>query len=449
MTHPVHDLLALSWLCIATLTAQAPGLGEEALAIDVQTKVTGGLGSGPWQKFCGVVRDSAGNLWAVAGHPLTPTVPTPGKLVKLDAFGTYLTSFDQPVGTKSSSFGIRDLAYDPATSTIWGGWESSASGGVIWSFDLMNTNLGWSNDTSAAGRAYLAPPGFAVHRGLAFNPVTKTMWVANFAANPLTEFDRAGTVLATIPIGNLPPSAAPYGLAIDPTGTRLWVYSQGGSTHTRIDTAKNYEATGFNVLIEIDIDKTSQNFGKPTGVMTLGSGSGGAVGGVPPNPVYQTPIAGGAEASSRNGRLELVLVNQGQSDHISILGAGVAYGKTCGGAIGVAGDAPYSGNSSWGWTLRGSSATTAILAFGLAGPGSLALSPPITQPSCTLLLATASPGLYLFPAQTVLNGSATQLLPIPATLTPLVTSFQWVEIDPTAIPPVRLSDGGRAQIGLP
>ena len=387
-------------------------------------------------------------LVPVTGHPLTPTVPTPGKLVKLDSFGTFLSAYDQPTGTKDSSFGIRDLAFDSATSTLYGGWESSQSGGVIWAADLRANPLLWSNDTSATGKAFVAPPGFTVHRGLAFNPVTRTMWTCNYTANPLTEFDRAGNVLATIPLSRFGPTAAPYGLAITPNGKRMWVSSQGGSTHTKIDTTRGYEATGFHVIFEIDIDPASAGYGHPTGTMTLGSTSGGALGGVPPNPVYKTPIAGGIEALESNGRLELINLNQAASDTISVIGGTLGYGASCGGVIGASGDAAYAGNAAFAMTLTGSVATNAVLVLGLAGPGSTPAGPPLGQPTCVIRLALTGAGVVFFPVVSVSAGSATQVLPLPATLDPFVASFQWAEVDPAVVPPLRFSDGGRLGVGL-
>lgn len=435
-------------ILVPALVAQIPGLGEEKAAFDAQARTTAALGGGPWQKFCGVARDSAGSFWAVCGNPAAPTVPTPGKLLKFDSLGSFAASWDQPTGTKDSSFGIRDLAIDLTTSVLYGGWESSMSGGVIWACDLTATPLKWSNDTTATGKAYVAPPGFAVHRGLALNPVTKTMWTCNFTANPLTEFDRAGNVLATIPVARLGASAAPYGLAITPDGKRLWVASQGGSTHTKIDTANGYVATGFFVLIEVDIDPASARYLQPTGGMAFGSPTGGALGGVPPNPVYNSPIAGGLEMSARSNRLEFSVLNQAASDTVSVLGVEVAYGSTCGGNIGVTGDAAYAGNTAFAFTLSGSSASAAALVLGLSGSASIPAGPPLGQSGCKILLELSGAGVIVLPILPVTAGSALQPFPVPATLDPLVFCFQWAEVDYSVVPPLRLSDGARLGMGM-
>jgi hypothetical protein len=131
----------LDWLfCAAALVAgarsQSPAFGQESYSIDVQALVTTAQGSS-WAKFGGACRDKVGRFWAVAGHPSSPAAAKPGKVFLFSATGAYAGSFDQP-GVATSAFAMRDLAYDPTTDLIYGGFESTLSGGVIWVLPAAN-----------------------------------------------------------------------------------------------------------------------------------------------------------------------------------------------------------------------------------------------------------------------------------------------------------------------
>lgn len=399
----------------------AVGFGQEVFAIDVQAKTTAALAA-TWTKFVGAARDKNGNYWAVSGHP---TANTPGKIVKFDAAGNFVKAIDQP-SYAITDFAIRDLAYD-GNNTIYGGLETPTSV-IIAAFDIVTET--W--DTNTSGKAWAAPSGTTVVRGLAFDPLGNSgqgsMFTTNFSFNPVIEFRKDGTVLRQIPISNFGTGAAPYGLAVDMPGRKLWAFSQGGSSHT------NYTAgTGYNVLIEISLATGQET---KTGLMTFGSMAGGL-----PNSPYVTPIAGGCELVTHNGKKSMLCLNQAGSDSIAIVDLEYSYGPGCGGNIAMTGDGPYAGNTSWGVELRNTLSTQAILMLGI-GQASTPLPPAIAPPGCNLLLPSV---LYLFPSSPVVGGVAVTTVPIPLGVNGVV-NFQWIEPSATILP-VRVSDAAKVLVG--
>jgi len=175
--------------------------------------------------------------------------------------------------------------------------------------------------------------------------------------------------------------------------------------------------------------------------MTLGSASGGG------SAFYAGPIAGGAELSTWQGRTSLVLLNQGASDVVSLLGPTPEYGAGCGGRATASGDAPFGGNAGWGIDLVGSASSQAALMLGVGGAGSLALGPPVAASGCTVLVALA-PAPVVFGLVNVTAGRARQPVPIPPGLAPAAVFFQWVELDPATTVPVKLSAGAGVLVGL-
>lgn len=412
---------ALSAALLSTAATAQGVLGQPSgFSVNVQSATTTALGGSWGDRAVGACRDKNGNYWAAVGLPITapPTgTPTNGKIVKFDSAGNYVKNVDQPQVSTADPFGIRDLAYD-GNNTIYGGASATTTGGKIKAFDIVTE--AWD-----ATKDWIAPASVALHRGLAYDPLGNngngSMWTCNFNTNPLTEFDKNGVVLRTIPVANLGNNAAPYGIAIDVPGRKLWAFSQGGSTK-----GPTTGAYGIVDRVIIQIDLVS---GLKTGLMSFGD--------VP-------AIAGGCELTVKSGQLYMVCLNQGALDSLTEVGITFNYGTGCGGKIGMTGDAPWSGNAAWGIELRNSTATNAILALSV-GTGAVPIGPPLSVPGCTILIQL--PFLATFPQQPVVGGTAVQNVPIPIGLTPGgPVRFQWIEL-PATVLPVSLSDGGQTYIG--
>ncbi len=71
--------------------------------------------------------------------------------------------------------------------------------------------------------------------GIAVNPSGTKIYVANMNSNNVSVIDTANnTVSATVPIG-----ASPQGVAVNPSGTKVYVTNEGSNTASVIDTATN------------------------------------------------------------------------------------------------------------------------------------------------------------------------------------------------------------------
>ncbi|MCC6670870.1 MAG: hypothetical protein IT458_07410 [Planctomycetes bacterium] len=408
-------------LIVASFAAQAPAqypLGHRGgLAIDIESTITAALGgSARWTKSSGCARDRSGNYWVSVGHvDWSAGAAIPGKLVKLDAQGGFVRAIDQPPGAHSS-FGLRDLAYD-GQDTLYAGLENQYSGNTVFAFDLVS-------ETFVATRRWRAPfipgQGDNVVRGLAHDPAGDSgrgsLWACDFGPE-LIEFDRTGRVLRTVVIPGTNP--LPYGLAIDPENRSLWMFCLGDSTQT----------ASFVVGIEVDIAS-----GRRTGAMFLGDASVPPLGG----------MAGGCEFYLKNQEPTLLLLVQADSDRLYEVGGRFRYAPSCGGRIGMTGDAPYGGNGAWALTLRGTQASAAALMIHYVGARQ-PLGPPVFAGGCMLGLAL-SPPIFFLPAVVVGSGTAAAPLPIPSGVAaPLY--FQWVELGAPPVLPLRLSDPGATFVG--
>lgn len=396
-----------------TPPAQSAGLGQPlSFHFDVQSRLTAFMASSAaWNKCVGCARDQNGYYWVSAGNPnWSAANPVPGALAKLDRQGVVLRVIAQPAAA-ATSFGIRDLAYDGAT-TIYGGVENVASNARLFAFDLATetflSNSGWQCPV-------VVGQGSNVVRGLAYDPAGAggqgTMWTCDFGPEIL-EFDRAGTVRRTIVVPGTNP--LPYGLALDPHKRSLWLFCLGDSTR----------AEARVVAIEIDIAS-----GTRTGTMCLGDMSVPSLGG----------LAGGCEFFVDHGQPTLLLLAQADADTMYEMGGRFTYGQTCGGSIAMSGDAAWSGNRHWAVSLRGSNQTLAGLVMQLY-PDATPLPPPVFAPGCTLLVG--APILHaVVPIQA---GTATSLLPLPPGFAGLPLFLQWVELGSL----VCLSDGGMVTLGF-
>ena len=415
-------------VALATVAMAAALSAQEALGartgspFDLSTTIKAALGTtsaGSWGDKClGAARDRNGNYWVAVGPPGLATTGR-GKLCKLDASGSFLKAVDQPLATATSFFGLRDLAYD-GSQTILAGCESALTGDTLFAFDLVTESF------TVAGN-WKGPTGIAVHRGLAYDAGGQgglgSLFVSDFGPGPIVEFDKQGSVLRTIakPAG----SDGTFGLAIDPGRRRLWLFSQTGSTYSAVR------------VVGIEVDLVT---GLATGTMFLADSNLGG-----------SPIAGGCEwyAEGQNGaKPTLVLVHQGLTGKwLDRVAAQFDFGKSCGGRIGMAGDAPYQGNSAWAITLDGSP-------IGTVGTLCMTIQPGLNRvpiwpfvPGCEILMSLFEVP-YAFPGVVLNAGSGRQSLPVPFGIVGDPT-FQWVEIAPTQNPPLRLSNGARTSVGYP
>lgn len=406
----------------SALSAQEPLGATKGIAVDLSTTIQAALGStanGPWGDKClGAVRDRNGNFWVSVGAPGAGMFGR-GKLCKLSPSGAFVKAVDQPLTIATSTFGMRDLAYDGA-QTIWGGCESALSGDVLFAFDLQSESFQPTNN-------WRVPAGLQVHRGLAYDPSglagLGTMYVSDFGLGLIVECDRLGSIVRTFP----KPSGADgtFGLALDPVRRRLWLFSQTGSTN----------ATAKVVGIEVALQT-----GLATGSMFLGETTLGG-----------SPIAGGAEwfAGAIGGaQPSLVLVNQGLSAKwLYQVSAGFDFGNTCGGRIAMRGDAPYQGNAAWGLALEGSPLGASAILMMTVNPGYTPLPIWPFVPGCEILISLSEVP-YAFPAVTVNAGRAQQPLAVPFGILGSPT-FQWIEVAPAVNPPLRASNGARTYVGYP
>lgn len=423
MTCPFARNLRAFALALPTLLPAQEPLGlQKGISVDLTTTIKTALGTtsnGAWGDKClGAVRDRFGNYWIAVGPPGAGNFGR-GKLVKLDAAGAFVKSVDQPLTISTSTFGLRDLAYDGA-QTIWGGCESALSGDTIFAFDI-------ASETFQSANNWRAPAGLSVHRGLAFDPAglagLGTLYVSDFGPGLIVEFDRNGSIVRTLqkPVG----CDGTFGLALDPVRRKLWLFSQNGSSYT----------TANVVGVEVSLAT-----GLTTGTMFLGDT---VLGG--------SPIAGGCEwyAQGPNGtQPTLVLVNQGlNSKWLYQVGAALEFGNSCGGSITMAGDAPYQGNAAFAIGLTGSPvATTGVLMMTI-NPGYTPVFLWPFVPGCELLVSLSEVP-FAFPPTTLTLGRGQQSLPVPFGVVGTPT-FQWVEIAPALNPPLRASNGARIFVGYP
>lgn len=398
--------LAIASALAATLPAQlGRPTGEQ---FDAQATLTTALG-GTWDGVQGVVR-TIGNRYWVSVRQSAPTVSL--RLAEFDADGAYLQSVTLPAALTTSATGLLDLAYDSVNNVIYGGCEHVVSGRQLFAFHVATATFEAGGNIPVPATA----PGSAV-RGLTYDRFGNASQGSFFAVDgnsTITEFTRSGAVLRTL----ANPHQNATALALDDTYRLLWVFGPGGSTKA-----------GEGV-VGMAVDATS---GLSAGQMVLGDAA-----------YAGTPNGGnvtGAEFTAYahdHAVYRLALATNANSDWVYELEGRFAYGATCGGSIGFAGDAAYAGNAGWRATLAGSSATTAFLM--LAGTKSTtAVGMPLFAAGCNVLLGLATPPLAIGGAP-VTGGNATLGVPIPGGVTGTVY-FQWVEA-PAAGTPLRLSDGG-------
>lgn len=402
--------LALALPLTRPLSAQ---LGQNlGFKVDVQTAISAALGAS-YDGCFGVARDNAGVFWITARRA---TATGAHKLVKLDASGTVLASYDQPASTSASSDGLRDLAYDGTNNVLYAGCEASASGGKVLAWNVAQAK--WDSTL-----AWTLPASLTAVVGLAHDPFGNSYQGSMYASattGAVTEFAKDGTVIRTLPsmiVGCT-------GIAIDTTYRKLWFFGQGGSA--RPNTA----------VVAIQVDVASA---QPTGLVVLGDAS------VPGTP--SGGISGGIEFTvhSHTDHVEpwLLMLAQATKDTIYELGGRFNTGSTCGGVIGCRNDAPFVGNLQWQVTLSGSSAANAFLMVSATNTVT-PLVPPLFALGCALQVPISPAPITIGPFAVVV-GQTQCTIPVIAGAGGAVW-LQWIEVTNPITTPIRLSDGGGTTI---
>jgi hypothetical protein len=155
---------------------------------------------------CTPVQDSL--LWVSAGQ-VTLKI---GIYNIADSSRPFITSFAQTGGP--SGWGIRDMAYDPATDYVYAGFD----GGRYHVYDAT---------THVPVNTYTVSGFSGTVRAMAYHPVEDSLWTANFASNPMWKFSVTGTnghqVKPAAQMGSC------YGLGWDPLQSCFWMTNAGSS----------------------------------------------------------------------------------------------------------------------------------------------------------------------------------------------------------------------------
>lgn len=406
------------------LPSAAQGLGQPTgFQIDATAKA-----GAAFNGMLGVARLPDGRT-IVSGRRDATT--NPHKLFVFDAAGNLTTNINQPAGTATSSWGVRDLAYDVATQRLYGGCE----GNQLFFYDLTTST--WS--------AAVLVPALAIPRALAFDNATGRLWSANFGSS-LFEIDpNSGATIATYPLSNLVLGGAPspsgiYGAAYDPVRKTVWWFSQNGST--RPATANGAGVVGIEMWTYDGCSGSGIKKGFATGQVWVGDPSVPPSTGNPPG-----GIAGGIEFGVKNGKPVLVYLTQSNSDTVVELHGRLNYGTDCTGLMNSSGNACYDGNLNFSIDVVGvPSAGSGALLFSTSAspvPGGLPI-PGIglcnLQVDPTQIFFTTSP-VTLTPDGQCFKGQFP--FGIPAGLAPGFTFYaQWVLLKAVPALPLGLSDGG-------
>ncbi|GEM_PF-1682623 len=370
--------------------------GSHRLDVQAALKTATGL---TYDGVLGCAKDSAGNLWLSARRPSDGKFTTPHKLFRLDKSGKVTGSFDQPVVTKASAWGIRDLAYD-GSRFLYGGVEISVSGGRVFAFDTKNGVWNASKD-------FLIPPKltFSTIRALAFDPNGDggkgSLWASDWDG-PVIEFSRLGKVLRTFP--GIQENC--FGAAYHPVRKTIWFFGQGGYSSP--------QWRSWVVARELD-----PSTGKASGLMVLGDSF----------PFARTfgGKAGGMEFFFQGTTLGLLMVQQAESDHVIQIQGRFDSKASSGGRCLLAGGPAIVGNSNFKMLLVGGKPGFALLMVGLKETNLSVGLPAFATGS--RLFVDLNFG-FLGGVLPVLGGVATAPAPIPLlnTLKAVDLVFQWVEI---------------------
>jgi 6-phosphogluconolactonase (cycloisomerase 2 family) len=124
------------------------------------------------------------------------------------------TTLLDPGSTFGAGSTVGDLVMDPSGEIAFG---SDPSTGLVYWYGYKNAPGQWANLSSAG-----APASFTAEAGagpLALDPAGRYLFVANTKANSISEFQYAGAA----PVNPFPLPASPLAIAVDPTGSLLFV----------------------------------------------------------------------------------------------------------------------------------------------------------------------------------------------------------------------------------
>ncbi len=366
--------------------------------LDVQTALKTATGL-TYDGVLGCAKDTSGNLWVSARRASDGKFTTPHKLFRLDKTGKVTATFDQPVVTKASAWGIRDLAYD-GSRYLYGGLEISVSGGRVFAFDTKNGIWNSSKD-------FLIPPKltFSTIRALAYDPNGDggkgSLWTSDWDG-PILEFSRTGKALRTLP--GIQEDC--FGAAYHPQRKTIWFFGQ-----------KGYSSPQWRSwVVAKELDPAT---GKASGLMVLGD----------PFPFARTfgGKAGGMEFFVEGNTLGLAMVQQAEFDHVVQLHGRFDTTASSGGRCLLGGGPAIIGNSNFQLKLVGGVPGFALLMVGLKETN-LPVGLP-TFANGSRLFVDLNFG-FLGGVLPVLGGVATTPAPIPLmnALKGLDLVFQWVEI---------------------
>ncbi len=370
--------------------------GSHRLDVQSALKTATGL---DYDGVLGCAKDAAGNLWLSARRATDGKFTTPHKLFRLDKTGKLTGTFDQPVVTKASPWGIRDLAYD-GSRYLYGGLEISVSGGRVFAFDTKNGIWNASKD-------FLIPSqlSFSTIRALAYDPAGDggkgSLWTSDWDG-PILEFSRTGKVLRTF--AGIQGDC--FGAAYHPLRKTIWFFGQSGY--------KSPQWRSWVVAREFD-----PSTGKASGLMVLGD----------PFPFARTfgGKAGGMEFFQEGKTLGLAMVQQAEFDHVVQLNGRFDTVPSSGGRCLLDGGPAIIGNSNFQMKLVGGAPGFALLMIGLKETNVSVGLP--TFKTGSRLFVDLNLG-FLGGVLPVSAGVATTPAPIPllSSLKGLDLVFQWVEI---------------------
>lgn len=263
-----------------------------------------------------------------------------------------VAKYNVPAVVAGSAWGLRDLAYDITTNVIYGGTETlnnaTPVSSAIFGFDAKA--LKWDSTRDIPTKTTLG-----CLRAIALDPFKKLFYVADFTSN-IEIIDFNGIVQGYYTAAQHG-GVSIYGLAyvfLGPHVGTLWSLGQGGSSAT------TPLLPGSQVVLK---QHDLSNRAAVTGLMTFSDGTlpmsgyanGGIAGGLgyAMDKVYQQPV--------------FWCFHQGTPDGAVALDPTWTYGKGCPGSStkepmpGMAGDAPYVGNSAF--QLKVSEITGASAAF--------------------------------------------------------------------------------------
>ncbi len=408
------SLTSVAVIASGTATAQ---IGQKIGAnVDVQAIITTGAGAA-YNGCLGVTRDKSGNYF-VSTRRDTTAATNPHMLFEIDKAGKFVKGYPIANATLNNSWGLRDLAYDQVSDTLYGGAEHAATANKIFAFDVKNRKWDPTKDIPVAASA----PSTTT-RALAYNPLGNggkgSFWAANFSSQ-LWEWDKTGKLLNTVAGW----SGAIYGCGYMLGRNTLVWHGQTGSG------APGNPGTCLWLM--------DAGTGKRTGVAFLGdttvahaSRPGG--------------VAGGCSAMLQtvNGKPRMVITTLAQANTDTAVNMNsdwlVGSSRCGGGTPTMSNTPPYMGNASWNLVLEKAHASSkmAMVWLGAKAPTPFKL-PGLIGAGCEININL--PAFVEVGGITVNQGTAQLKVPIPEGLVRGTAVFgQWIEVTSPITLPVRLS----------